>query len=263
MSSENLFLQNIRAALGQQENITRTRESHPQLFPPPKISAPLLTIADRSIAERKDLLEVLRQSAEEINLRVHTVDSDKEAENLIVDLIRSNEPEFSFNKHVILHNHPNLNGLKLWKRFNRESVTVHTSFSEDLEAREKTLASFIGITSPSIAIAESASIVQITSPGCPRSTSLVPSIHIAVIRESDIVANLQEAYALLSHKQPPDSFVFISGPSKTADIEAHMVHGAHGPREMHLLVIAPPEHCQDIDKTDNELYNEVETEENV
>jgi L-lactate dehydrogenase complex protein LldG len=31
---------------------------------------------------------------------------------------------------------------------------------------------------------------------------------------------------------------FISGPSKTADIEATMVHGAHGPREVHLIVIA-------------------------
>ncbi len=82
-----------------------------------------------------------------------------------------------------------------------------------------------------------------TLPGQARATSLVPSIHIAVIRLDQIITNLKELYTLL--KQEPDfnrkgltnCLTFISGPSKTADIEAVMVHGAHGPREVYLLVI--------------------------
>lgn len=66
---------------------------------------------------------------------------------------------------------------------------------------------------------------------------LLPSIHIALIRLKDIVANLSELYALLRQENVEDSFTLISGPSKTADIEAHMVHGAHEPKEMHLVVI--------------------------
>ncbi|MBB1077926.1 LUD domain-containing protein, partial [Rhodoferax sp. 4810] len=91
-----------------------------------------------------------------------------------------------------------------------------------------------------IGVADSATLIQLTEPGRPRSTSLLASIHIAILRRENIVADLQEAYALLRDRAHLDSLVFISGPSKTADIEAHMVHGAHGPREVHLIILAEP-----------------------
>ena len=82
-----------------------------------------------------------------------------------------------------------------------------------------------------------------TRAGQARSVSLVPAIHIAVIELNQIIADLKELYALL--KWDPKAkkegltncMTFISGPSKTADIEATMVHGAHGPREVHVFVI--------------------------
>jgi L-lactate dehydrogenase complex protein LldG len=42
---------------------------------------------------------------------------------------------------------------------------------------------------------------------------------------------------MIRREQDLNSLTFISGPSKTADIEAHMVHGAHGPREMHVILL--------------------------
>lgn len=82
-----------------------------------------------------------------------------------------------------------------------------------------------------------ATIVQVTRPGRPRSTSLVPPIHIALLPFAHLLADLAEAYAMI--RQEPDlaSWELISGPSKTADIEACMVHDAHGPRALHLLVL--------------------------
>ena len=80
-------------------------------------------------------------------------------------------------------------------------------------------------------------------PGQPRSISLVPSIHIAVITADQILANFKELYALLRWGSKGDGveldncLSFISGPSKTADIEATLVHGAHGPRELILIVL--------------------------
>lgn len=154
--------------------------------------------------------------------------------------------------------------MKLWKRFNRESVTVHTTFAGDIEITDKTVASYIGITAPSITVAESATLVQLTSPGCPRSTSLVPSIHIALIRSENLVASLEEAYALLEELAPKESFVFISGPSKTADIEAHLVQGAHGPKELHIILLKEeekePEPVPEIE-TNGEDTQDSDTEE--
>ena len=92
-------------------------------------------------------------------------------------------------------------------------------------------------------MAESATLVLPIRPGQPRSISLVPSIHIAVITADQILANFKELYALLrwgpkgEGAELDNCLSFISGPSKTADIEATLVHGAHGPRELILIVL--------------------------
>jgi L-lactate dehydrogenase complex protein LldG len=75
---------------------------------------------------------------------------------------------------------------------------------------------------------------------------LVPSIHLAVITADRIVADFKELYAALRWGDPSHAvdltncLTFISGPSKTADIEATLVHGAHGPRALVLVVIDLP-----------------------
>jgi L-lactate dehydrogenase complex protein LldG len=93
-------------------------------------------------------------------------------------------------------------------------------------------------------MAETASLVMRTRAGQARSVSLVPSIHIAVIQLNQIIADLKELYALIKSDTEghgeglTNCMTFISGPSKTADVEATMVHGAHGPREVYVYVIA-------------------------
>ena len=109
--------------------------------------------------------------------------------------------------------------------------------------QKQVIASFVGVTAADYCVAESATLVMKTRPGQARAVSLVPGIHIAVIEIHQILADLEELYTLLKHGSENDQqgitncLTFISGPSKTADIEAVMVHGAHGPRELHLLVI--------------------------
>lgn len=240
MESDYFFLRNIRKALGLVPENARSTEDCPGLFAAPDNQALLDRLASRSEEERDELVELLRVNAGALGIHLHIAGSAAEAAAVVVEIIRSREPEFSPAKHVILHDHPDVAALQLWKRFTREAVTVHTAFASDREVRDKTIASFIGVTAPAIGVADSATVIQLTRPGQPRSTSLVPSIHIALLRRDRLVADLAEAYALLQAEGRQDSMVFISGPSKTADIEAQMVHGAHGPREMHLIVMPSP-----------------------
>jgi L-lactate dehydrogenase complex protein LldG len=256
MDNQTNFLGNIRQALGKAGNVKRSKKKLPELFSCQDTTETLKRIHSRTLEEQDALVEILRQNGNSLNICTHIVQSFSEAAAVVVDLVRTKEPEFNHTKHVMLHDHPDIAALQLWNRFNREAVTLHTSFSSDKQIKDKTIASFIGITAPTNCVADSATLIQLTEPGRPRSTSLLPSIHIAFLRRENLVADLTEAYALLQEKDHPQSFVFISGPSKTADIEAHMVNGAHGPREVHLIVVSEPEPLplfeQDVEVTTEE-----------
>lgn len=240
MDSQTVFLRNIRESLGLNPDAERPTRLFPALFAKPDTSLILQGIRNRTAAQQDLLVETLKTSAGALSIKTHIVETYDAAATLIVDLVRTKNPEFTPSKHIIHHDHPDLQALQLWKCFPPEDgVTVHVTFGPDRQLREKTIASFIGITAPDIGVADSAAVIQLTKPGCPRSTSLVPSIHVIFLRKENLVANMREAYALLQEREKLDSMVFISGPSKTADIEAQMVHGAHGPREVHLILFSP------------------------
>jgi L-lactate dehydrogenase complex protein LldG len=236
MDKQTAFLRTIRHSLGLPVERERAKESFPALFSTADTASVIQIIRARNIAEQDELVRIFHSNAEVLGIYTHVVASQEEVADVIVNLALTMSPEFTSDKQIVHHDHPDLNALQLSTRLDMEGFTVHTTLSADTQLREKTIASFIGITAPDMGVAESATLVQLTTPGCPRSTSLVPSIHIAVLKKENVVADLREAYALLQEEAHLDSMVFITGPSKTADIEAQMVHGAHGPREVHVLI---------------------------
>jgi L-lactate dehydrogenase complex protein LldG len=73
-----------------------------------------------------------------------------------------------------------------------------------------------------------------------RALSVLPPHHVVLARETQIVADLPEAFALLKRKYAPNypSFIsFITGPSRTGDIERILVLGAHGPKRLTVLLL--------------------------
>jgi L-lactate dehydrogenase complex protein LldG len=195
-------------------------------------------IRSRGREEQLLLFQQLIDNAGPLHLTVHVCGSLSEAARYIVTVARESEPEFGSTKEIVIHDHPLLRALQLDSLLTEANIFTHLTCSQDPEVRRHTVNAFIGITAANWGIAESATIVQLTRPGQPRSTSLVPAIHIAVLELANLVATLAEAYALMRREPDPASLVLISGPSKTADIEGSMVHGAHGPRAMHLVVLA-------------------------
>jgi len=99
----------------------------------------------------------------------------------------------------------------------------------------------VGISKAAFAIAETGTIVEFTTNDALRLVSSLPGIHIAIIKAEEIVEKLKEATTPIRdfYAQNPENGVvtFISGPSRTADIEMRLTLGVHGPETSHVIVL--------------------------
>jgi L-lactate dehydrogenase complex protein LldG len=109
----------------------------------------------------------------------------------------------------------------------------------DIEARAARDTDLVGITGAFCAIAETGTLMTVSGPRTPATASLLPETHIAIVPASRIVRGMEEAWQLLRAElgQPPRAVSFISGPSRTADIEQTVTLGAHGPYRVHILLV--------------------------
>lgn len=96
-----------------------------------------------------------------------------------------------------------------------------------------------GLTGSFCAIAETGTLLLLGGAATPKVTALLPETHIAVVRRERIVRTMEESFALLRQEigAPPRATFFVSGPSRTADIEQTIVIGAHGPYRVHVIVV--------------------------
>ena len=100
----------------------------------------------------------------------------------------------------------------------------------------------VGLTGVNAALAATGSLVLESGPGRARSASLLPDLHIALMTADQILPDL-ETWAAAQRQSGHAAFreasntVIVSGPSKTADIGHQLVKGAHGPRELHILIL--------------------------
>lgn len=97
----------------------------------------------------------------------------------------------------------------------------------------------IGISAVACAVAETGTLVFASNAQEPASTHLLPETHIAVVHASQVVHTMEDAFARLRSQDRlmPRALNFVSGPSRTADIEQTIVLGAHGPYRVHLILV--------------------------
>jgi L-lactate dehydrogenase complex protein LldG len=109
----------------------------------------------------------------------------------------------------------------------------------DVEARAARDTDAVGITAAFCAIAETGTLMTVSGAASPATVSLLPETHIAIVRASRIVRGMEEAWRLARAElgKLPRSVNYISGPSRTADIEQTVTLGAHGPYRVHIILM--------------------------
>lgn len=95
----------------------------------------------------------------------------------------------------------------------------------------------LAITDVHAALAETGTLVCCSDAAHGRCLSLVAPVHVAVVRANDLVPDMMDYWAGCDTEALPSSISFITGPSKTADIEGILITGVHGPGTVHILMV--------------------------
>ena len=125
---------------------------------------------------------------------------------------------------------------------NLDFATISRKQSGTRDLRALVFNAHVGLTGVEYAISETGSIIVIPKEGISRLVSLAPSIHIAVVQPHQIIETLDHLFMFrrLEHLRGNDigSYMnFITGPSRTGDIEQVIITGVHGPKEVHMLIL--------------------------
>jgi L-lactate dehydrogenase complex protein LldG len=137
-----------------------------------------------------------------------------------------------------------LNELKLEESLGREGVETMAAPGREIDAaeygvwREEVADRGAGITSATGIAAETGTLLLAPLIPDQRAVSLLPDKHIAVIPESCVVASIDKLFDLGQKSGNFDgNAVFVTGPSRTADIEKELVLGVHGPRSLDVILV--------------------------
>ena len=242
------FIGNIKKALGRTASDHRQLEDLVPTSPDADDLALMQTIQGRDREMRLTLLDRMTEVAKTINTKVVAAETEAEIAAAIAKIAADRNAEWGDEKSVVAWDHPLINGLDLSAAMQSLDIPVYFPKDDSSRAKAETFrrqseTALIGVTSADFGLAETATLVIKTRLGRPLHASLLPSIHITVIHLEQILFNLKELYTLLKWDPAQKAeglthtMTFITGPSKTADIEATLVHGAHGPRELVIFVL--------------------------
>jgi len=111
---------------------------------------------------------------------------------------------------------------------------------DDVFWRERLAEAGVGVTGAVAALAASGSVGVACGPGAPRATSLVPPAHICLVFRGTMVEDLAEGLrrfaATDGAAELPSNLVWVSGPSRSADLELVLTIGVHGPGSVDVIV---------------------------
>jgi L-lactate dehydrogenase complex protein LldG len=238
MSSENekrAILNRVREALREKtDDHVRSRS----LTQSP--SLPVIQNADELMARRTDFLppvgdsldeklQLFREISERLKTEFVPLPSIEDAIEHVRHLAEINQWES-----IGVHDHPLVNPVVESLPLQRLS-TDHGFNARDLEKCDA------GVSGCEALIAQTASVLVTAKSSGGRALSVLPPHHVVLATSDQLVGAMEEGYQILYDRYAPDRwpsfFSFITGPSRTADVERVLVLGAHGPKKLTVILI--------------------------
>ncbi len=225
-TSRDKILNKLRAA----------RQPFPDAPPRPKNYLPVTRLDD---ASPDALLERFSAELTRLNGQVFVVDDDAAARDCILELIRAQAAPA-----VLAWDFRHIPVEGLAGALREAGIGVHYPDIHD-EFRAETLTTLeavpVGLTGADGAAATTGSLIVSTGPGKGRIPTVLPRVHIAVITAGQIMPRVEDWVASLRSQNMQPVFAsanlcFITGPSRTADIEKNLVLGMHGPEQLQVVV---------------------------
>lgn len=216
------MLARIRKALNAEESDAERRyAAHKRLADPPRGTVPAQGRL-RGKARLEQFCEKLKAQAATVTV---TPDADAVPE-LIADFLRSHNLPSS----LAMGADALLAGLP-WHTVPGITRRQGPARGDDLVALSRAWAG----------VAETGTLVLISGAANPTTLNFLPETQIVVVQAEDLVGGYEEIWQRLEaehgHRMLPRTVNFVSGPSRTADIEQTIVMGAHGPRQLHVIIV--------------------------
>ncbi len=247
VTDREVMLERVRKALDRTGKAIASN-SEPRLAHPPKLEGIMPPIA------AQELLPVFEAELQKVGGSAYRAANLMELEDMLRRILASWQANA-----VVLSRNPLLRKLGLQEKMSvwGKSVAVWSDAAsaapqeKDKEEEAAALQAFaaasfsatVGITGVDFALAESGSLVLTSRTEGSQLASVAPPIHVALYRRNQLVASLEEVLEQLpvspdpNQPSPGRSVVFITGTSRTADIEQILIRGVHGPREVHAILV--------------------------
>jgi L-lactate dehydrogenase complex protein LldG len=182
---------------------------------------------------------------------VEVVETDEQARSVLTRWIQEEKVRC-----LIRWDHPELERLEIDQSlveagvqinvWGRQAAASSLAGAEQADAPERLMIELAnraeaGITWVDYAVADTGTLCLFTSPGKGRSVSLLPPIHISIFRSEQLVTRIGEVMVKIDEmtrsNQLPAAINFITGPSRSSDIENDMTIGVHGPKKVYALIL--------------------------
>lgn len=232
-SAREEIIRDVKRALGREGK----NDPDPDASAPRKLADVVSQIRENCEQRRCALVEQFESELSRIGVRFHRA-TNAESAFQYIDQVRLARDS----RTIVAWETPEMTGIGLGEKLIEKGVKLLTESSGPGFIRT-TEAADIGVSGVDYVLADTGTLVLLTRKGQARTISLLPPVHIAIVRPQQILSGLSDLFPLIRFESLAlgidlsSAITFITGPSRTADIELTLVVGVHGPQQLHVLLL--------------------------